>query len=83
MDDTQGTFEDRIQHAADYFAEQIDEIATRTYVREGILKQAVVAAIWALFEKMPDERGALADILEDFPAIIRDTAANARRAEDD
>lgn len=76
MDDTQDTFEDRIQHAADYFAEQIDEIATRAYVREGILKQAVVSAIWALFEKMPEQREALADVLEDWPAVIRQAAAS-------
>ena len=78
MSDLQKDFEDKIDVAADGFARAVDGLATRTYVREGVLKQAVVSVIWALFREMPDEREALAEVLDDWPTIIREADAQDR-----
>ncbi|MFC3442749.1 hypothetical protein ACFOKF_16360 [Sphingobium rhizovicinum] len=80
--------EEKIESASEAFAAEIGGLATRSFVREGILKQAVVSVIWALFREMPEERDALADILDDWPSIIRDANVedkrqqNARSGED-
>lgn len=75
----QPEFETKIYEAADTFAQTINQLATRTYIREGILRQSVTAVIWALFNEMDDTREALADVLEDWPKIIQDADDQDRR----
>lgn len=60
------------------FAKQFDALATADYVREGVLKEAVTSLIWDLYHQMPDQRQALADSLENWPAIIADAIATDR-----
>lgn len=69
-----------IDAAAEDFAAVIDGLSGGAYVCEGVLKQAVTSAIWALYRKMPDARSALAEILDDWPPIIREaTEADEKR----
>ncbi|WIA58026.1 hypothetical protein N6H05_09610 [Sphingobium sp. WTD-1] len=73
------TIEAKINLASDTFAKSIDAMATGGFVRDGVLKQAVVSVIWALFREMPDQRDALADVLDEWTQTIKEAALEEER----
>lgn len=64
--------EDAVTTLARSFAERLDGLATGDFIREGVLKEALTTLIWDLFNKMPDQRVALAEALENWPELIRE-----------
>lgn len=75
MDPKASIIEGVIDEMAKSAAQQVNALATGDFIREGVLKQFVTAFVWALYEEIPDQREALADILENWPELVREAIA--------
>lgn len=51
---------------------KIAALSTASYIREGLMKHAMASVIWDFYHAFPDERYALAEILEGFDDVVKD-----------
>jgi hypothetical protein len=65
-------FDRKITDLCEDFAHNLDALATGDFLREGVLRQAISTLVWAIADRMSDQREALADALEHFPDLIRE-----------
>lgn len=68
-----------IDRHADEFARQVSAKSSASFIREGLLKHAVSSVIWSLYDAFPEERDALANILEDFDSVVQNAAQEDSR----
>jgi len=66
------SLEARVAEMTATFAADLNRLATRDFIREGVVKEAMTSLIWRLYEEMPDQRAALADALENMPDLIKE-----------
>lgn len=69
------------------FGTKLSTLSSSPFIRDGVVKEAISSLIWDIYYAMPDQRDALADVLEDMPQIIRgavredqDKALEARKS---
>lgn len=63
--------DDQIDEITTAFALKLHGMATGTFIREGLVKEAMNSLIWEIYHAMPDQRVALAEALEQMDGIIR------------
>lgn len=74
------TVDQRLSKASTQYIDAIAAISENTFVQDGLVKAAVTDFIWALFERFPESRFALAEQLEGFDGVVRDEAVKNDKA---
>lgn len=73
MDKSQ--LETSIETLSQDFAEGLSGLVTGEWLREGVLRQGITEVLWAIYDRMPDQRAALAEQLEGWPSLVREAMA--------
>lgn len=80
MTDEPTQIDQQIATATSAFAAELNKLSTGTFVRGGIIKEAMASIIWSIYEQFPKERDDLADALEQWPEILREEMKTDKEA---
>ena len=72
MNTTSTDLDDQIEALTGQMAAGLDKLAAGSFIREGIVKQAISSLVWDLYATMPDQRDALIEALHGWEHPIRD-----------
>lgn len=72
MPENTTNIEHEIEVLTTQLATRMNELSAASYIREGIVKQAIVSLVWDIYGTMPDCRDALIEALDDWEGVIRD-----------